>query len=147
MRDVGAIRVFDPDDVAFTEPADAYPPAVLPMIPPAELVGSRVKIHHRGTDREPQLLEVQVDPGLELAAHAHDSTEIIVVIEGEVRLGARRCGPGVSVLVPGGTLYAVQAGPDGARFLNFRGIGDYTYYDKAAFLARRAGAAPDPEGS
>lgn len=129
------VTIFDPSGVGYTKPVDAYPPAVLPLIPQSELEGSRVKIHHRGTATEPQLLEVQLDPDLELSSHAHEASEIIYVLEGELRLGARRCPAGTSVLVPGGTLYAVRAGPEGARFLNFRGTADYTYMDKASFLA------------
>ena len=141
---MGAIVFYDPGEVGWTQPVDAYPDAVLPLIPHVELTGSRVKIHHRGAEDLPQLLEVQVDPDLELASHSHDASEIIVVIEGELVFGARRCGPGASVLVPGGTLYSVRAGPDGARFLNFRGAADYTYLNKEAFLERRRHGAIEP---
>lgn len=134
---MGAIRFFDAEAVGYTEPVAAYPPQVLPLIRDEELTGSRVKIHHPGTDEQPQLLEVQVDPDLELASHSHDRSEIIVVIEGELQFGARKCGAGASVLVPGGTLYSVRAGPEGARFLNFRGTADYTYYNEQAHLSKR----------
>ena len=59
------------------------------------------------------------------------------MLEGELIVGARRLGAGASMLVPGGTLYAVKAGPEGVRFANFRGVGDYTYLDPASFLAWR----------
>jgi quercetin dioxygenase-like cupin family protein len=135
---MSAPRRFDAAAATYTEPVDAYPPEVLPMIPEAELTGTRVKIHHRGTEGEPQLLEVQVDPNLELASHAHKATEIIAVIEGELRYGSQVCKVGDSLLVPGGTLYALRAGPEGVRFFNFRGAADYTYTDRAGFRDARA---------
>ena len=141
---MAVIQFFDPSGVPWTQPIDAYPASVLPLIPEVELTGSRVKIHHRGTDALPQLLEVQVDPDLELASHSHEASEIIVVVEGELRFGARTCSVGASVLVPGGTLYSVRSGPEGVRFLNFRGAADYTYLDKATHFARRALAQDAP---
>jgi hypothetical protein len=145
---VGVIRFCESGDDAFVEPATVYPAAVLPLIPDRELEGTRVKMHHPGADAEPQLFEVQVDPDLELASHAHDTDEIIVVVEGELRFGSRVCPAGTSILVPGDTLYSVRSGPDGARFLNFRGAADYTYLDKDLFMARRRerGETTGPEG-
>lgn len=141
---MGGIRFFDGSRVDYIEPAKAYPPEILPLIPPKELAGSRVKIHHPGTAVEPQLFEVEAERDLELASHAHESTEIIVVLEGELHFGSRQCPVGSSILVPGGTLYSVRAGPEGARFLNFRGAADYTYVNKEGFLAaRRVGGSDE----
>lgn len=135
---MGTIRFFDPATCEYTLPVDAYPEAVLPLIPEQELTGTRVKIHHRGSEDEPQLLEVEVDPDLELASHAHKATEIIVVVRGELRFGARKVRAGESLLVPGGTLYSLRSGPEGAVFHNFRGAADYTYVDRAGFRAARS---------
>jgi hypothetical protein len=60
-----------------------------------------------------------------------------MVIEGEMHFGNRVCTPGTTVYIPGRSLYAWSAGPDGLRFLNFRGGGDYTYITKEDLVASR----------
>jgi hypothetical protein len=42
------------------------------------------------------------------------------VLEGEVRQGNRRFGPGSGMFVPAGSTYGVQYGPEGARYLEIR---------------------------
>lgn len=134
---MGVIRIFDAALGGFSHPVDVYPANVVPMVPDAELEGSRVRLHHPGSEDEPQLFEVEVDPGLELASHAHESAEIIVVTAGGLWLGRRRLTAGSSIMIPGHTLYSLKAGPEGATFLNFRGSADYTYMDPAGFMDAR----------
>ena len=138
---MAAIEIFDPEEHEWLRPVDAYPAVVLPDIPRAELEGTRVRFHHPGSATELQMFEVQVDPDLVLASHAHDADEIIAVIEGELHVGRRVCGVGASICVRGGTLYSVKAGPEGCRFLNFRGAADVTYHSKERFLAARSARA------
>lgn len=133
---MGTILFFDPDSVEFSRPADAYPAHVLPHIPVEELEGTRVRFHQPGHDGGMQLFEVEVDPGVTLAPHSHAADEIIAVISGELQVGRRRCGPGSSMLVPADTLYSVRAGPEGCRFLNFRGSKDLTYFSREQHLER-----------
>ena len=52
--------------------------------------------------------------------HSHNEDEIIVVIDGEVVLGARTYGRGAVVAVSRDTLYAFKAGEHGLTFINFR---------------------------
>jgi quercetin dioxygenase-like cupin family protein len=100
-----------------------------------EIDGTSIRFHHPGAADQPQLFEVRVDPGVEVSTHAHGEDEIIAVIEGELRLGAKVCRAGSSIFVEGRTLYGFKAGPEGARFLNFRPRVDHNYWNKQAFLA------------
>ena len=47
-------------------------------------------------------------------------------------------------MVPGGTLYAFPAGPDGCTFLNFRPRADASYIRKSEFLRDSKGAELPP---
>ena len=107
----------------------------------AEINGSAMRSHHPGSEDEPQLFEVRIDPGVEVRTHAHGEDEIIAVVEGELQVGARVLRAGSSILVEGQTLYGFTAGPEGVRFLNFRPRADHNYWTKAAFMARRSEAA------
>lgn len=137
VTDMAAIRYFDPGEADFADPVDVYPQDVVALVPDAELVGTRVRMHHPGTATDPQLFEVEVDPDVVLAPHAHLSTEIIVVVRGTLQVGGRRLTPGCSMVVSAETPYSLRAGPDGATFLNFRGTADYTYLDPASLVSRR----------
>jgi mannose-6-phosphate isomerase-like protein (cupin superfamily) len=52
--------------------------------------------------------------------HHHEEDQVFVVLEGEVRQGSRRFGPGSGMFVPAGSTYGVQYGPEGARYLEIR---------------------------
>jgi quercetin dioxygenase-like cupin family protein len=52
--------------------------------------------------------------------HSHTEDEIIFVIDGEIRLGARICGPGTALAIAANTMYSFTAGSAGLRFVNFR---------------------------
>jgi mannose-6-phosphate isomerase-like protein (cupin superfamily) len=52
--------------------------------------------------------------------HHHEEDQVFVVLEGEVRQGNRRFGPGSGMFVPAGSTYGVQYGPEGARYLEIR---------------------------
>jgi hypothetical protein len=52
--------------------------------------------------------------------HFHYEDQVFVVLEGELRQGNRRFGPGSGVFIPARTTYGVQFGPDGARYLEIR---------------------------
>lgn len=52
--------------------------------------------------------------------HSHSEDEIIVVLEGSMRLGSRLVGQGTALAVAADTLYAFTPGPDGLGFINFR---------------------------
>lgn len=56
----------------------------------------------------------------EAGIHSHSEDEIIFVLDGEVRLGARLYGPGTALAIAADTLYSFTAGPQGLHFANFR---------------------------
>lgn len=85
-----------------------------------------------------QLFEVALEPDAEIEPHAHSSSEIIVVTDGEIRFGAQRCGAGTVVFVDADTLYGFRSGPAGARFLNFRPVASAAYVTKDEYLAKRS---------
>jgi quercetin dioxygenase-like cupin family protein len=101
-------------------------------------LAARSRVHHPGGHDELQMFEVALPAGAEINAHAHLEDEIIYVLEGEMRLGARTLGPGSSVYIEGDTLYGFRAGPAGLRFLNFRSRQDTSFVAKAEFVARRS---------
>lgn len=92
---------------------------------------------HPGSDTELQMFEVRIPPEQDVPAHAHHTDEIIYVLEGELRLGAHVVGPGSSVYIGGETLYSFVPGPQGVRFLNFRGTRDMGAISKEEFMAER----------
>jgi quercetin dioxygenase-like cupin family protein len=131
---MGSIRFVRPEDQVFTKregDAVTYQPE-----------GADVRGHEfcyifpGGTD-ELQLLEVHLPAHAEVRPHAHSLDEIIVVIEGELRFGARTCGPGSSVYIGADTLYGFRAGPEGVTYRNFRSQGGANYQSKDEFLAAR----------
>jgi mannose-6-phosphate isomerase-like protein (cupin superfamily) len=52
--------------------------------------------------------------------HYHNEDQVFIVLEGEVRQGSRRFGPGSGMFIPAGNTYGVQYGPEGARYLEIR---------------------------
>jgi mannose-6-phosphate isomerase-like protein (cupin superfamily) len=52
--------------------------------------------------------------------HYHEEDQVFIVLEGEVRQGNRRFGPGSGMFVPAGSTYGVQYGSEGARYLEIR---------------------------
>ena len=62
----------------------------------------------------------------ETEVHSHSQDEVIVVVEGELRMGNRVLGPNSILLIPKDIQYRLGAGKDGARFINVRpGPADY----------------------
>jgi len=104
---------------------------------PDRVAGSSNFVHHEGSADEPELFEVRIPADFKIAPHAHESDEIIVVTEGEVRFGKQIYGVGSSVFVPKMTLYGFQAGPEGLTFLNFRPTKTPGAINKDEFLAKR----------
>jgi quercetin dioxygenase-like cupin family protein len=54
------------------------------------------------------------------SSHFHTADEIIVVVRGEMRLGARALTPGGAVAIDKDTQYGFETGPEGVGFINFR---------------------------
>jgi redox-sensitive bicupin YhaK (pirin superfamily) len=96
-----------------------------------------MRMYFPGGPEDLQLFEVRVQPGGRTQAHAHTESEIIYVLEGDVEFGGRSFPAGSAINVPGETLYSFRAGPNGLRFLNFRGRRDFTFISKDDFMAER----------
>jgi hypothetical protein len=126
---MAAIKFFDPADTAFMKPVDVYPDSLKERLTDAEVADTSVRLHH-GIPGKLQLFEIRLEPGLEITTHAHADDEIIAVVEGELHVGRRVCGPGTSIFVPGHTLYGFTAGDTGCTYLNFRAQADSTYFSK-----------------
>lgn len=93
--------------------------------------------HHRGDTDALQLTELQMEPNAELCPHAHESDEILYVIEGELHFGQRVLRAGTSVYIAALTLYRIKAGPEGVRFLTFFGRQDYSVVFQDELKAQR----------
>lgn len=52
--------------------------------------------------------------------HAHSEAEVIFIADGAIRLGQRLYPAGTAIAIAADTLYAIGAGPQGMRFINFR---------------------------
>jgi len=103
--------------------------ADVPLVHPPDGRGSS-RTFHPGAEGELQLFEVNLSPGVTAESHAHEQSEIIYVLEGQLRFGATVLNPGDSVQIEGMTLYGFEAGPEGVRFINFRPRQDLTFYKR-----------------
>ena len=56
----------------------------------------------------------------ERGVHCHSEDEVIFVIDGQIRLGAKLFDRGTAVSIAAETFYSFTPGPDGLRFINFR---------------------------
>lgn len=71
------------------------------------------------------LLRVETSESVDVAPHSHSVDEIIHVLRGEIRIGSRLVGPGMSLGVPGNMRYAFKT-PGPVEFINYRA--DLSYY-------------------
>jgi quercetin dioxygenase-like cupin family protein len=138
---MGTIRISSPSDTPQRATTELATADVLDKMSDGERAMT-VRLHHAGTATEPQLLEISMRPGDATQAHAHDEHEIVFVIEGELHLGARVVGAGSSVYIPANTMYALRAGPEGLRFLNFRARQDLTYITRGEYRQVRSCRRP-----
>lgn len=56
----------------------------------------------------------------EAGVHCHTEDEVIFVVAGTIRLGAKLYGPGTAIGIAANTYYGFTPGPDGLKFINFR---------------------------
>ena len=65
--------------------------------------------------------------GVKAQPHSHSQDEVIFILEGELAMGGRTCGPGTVVFMERDTQYGFTVGPRGVRFLNIRrGLATFT---------------------
>lgn len=123
------ISIQDVRDAQWRTGRSMAPPDAQRTISDEEL-DSLINVHQPGGDATPQLLEIKMQPNVTIGVHAHDESEIIYVVAGEMRLGTRTLGPGSSVAIEGGAFYSFSAGPEGLRFVNFRPRRDFSFRQK-----------------
>ena len=133
---MAAVRFFDPAGTEFMKPVDVYPDSLKERLTEAEVADTSVRLHH-GLPGTLQLFEIRLEPNLQITTHAHADDEIIAIVEGELHVGRRVCGPGSSIFIPGNTLYGFTAGAEGCRYLNFRAQADSSYFGKDDFVEAR----------
>jgi quercetin dioxygenase-like cupin family protein len=104
--------------------------ADVPLVQPKGNGSLSSRMLHPGAEDELQLVEVNLSPGTIAESHAHELSEIIFVLDGQLRFGATVLNPGDSVQIAGMTLYGFEAGPEGVRYLNFRPRQDRTFYKR-----------------
>ncbi len=78
-------------------------------------------------DKGPWIHINSIGPNGGAVPHTHSQDEVIFILEGELTMGARKCGPGTVVYIEKDTQYGFKVGPEGVRFLNVRpGLATYT---------------------
>jgi hypothetical protein len=86
-----------------------------------------------------ELTEFTFPPDVEIRPHAHTASEIMYILKGEVRLGARACRAGTAVFIDEMVLYGFKVGPEGVTFLNFRGETGSRFVTKVRYTSMRQG--------
>jgi hypothetical protein len=117
--------------------------------------GRRAAGHLRIIERSPQrvVVHTRYDPGLVIEKHSHLADEVIYVLDGEIRIGDRRCAAGTSLVLERGTPFGpVIAGERGAvLFEVFSGEPGHVSEDPAGFLRmleeRGIRVLPEPDPS
>jgi len=133
LADQGVVADYNTGQMA---DGDVSARSVMPSFPPGVLEQLDFREAPRPTWRFQPLLNQTDDEGWSVTCyivppegerspdgvprHYHEEDQVFVVLEGEVRQGSRRFGPGSGMFVPGGSTYAVQYGPQGARYLEIR---------------------------
>jgi quercetin dioxygenase-like cupin family protein len=133
---MGTVRIVETNSIPWQRVHEAVAPDVAARMSEAERNGD-VRILHAGSGGELQLFEANIAPNDEVSLHAHEADEIIYILEGELQIGRKRIGPGASVFIGGQTLYGFKAGPNGVRFLNFRGEANTSFITREEFLANK----------
>ena len=93
------------------------------------------------------------DPGVVQRRHGHLSPHVVMVLEGEIDCGGRRCPAGTHIELPQGAAFGpFEAGPEGAVLFEVmmgdpRGWGDDPASFERLLALRGAEALPDPPSS
>ena len=140
---MGTVRVADEKVLEWQGSDHARTEALLARgiaFTPEELAG-KTRMHHAGSETEPELFEVSFGPDTVVHSHVHLYDEIIYVVSGQLILGSRVLNPGSSVYIAAMTLYSFRTGPDGVHFVNFRPRSGASYLSKDEFMAQRGAEA------
>jgi quercetin dioxygenase-like cupin family protein len=87
--------------------------------PESAMIKIQAPVNHTEPDGY-SLLCVRYAAGAEIPRHRHDVAQVVLVLDGEVWQGNRRFGPGMGYFTPAGSAYAIKAGPEGVRLVEFR---------------------------
>ena len=128
------IRIIEAQAIDWQPVAAAVPPDVAARMSRAEREAD-VRILHSGQNGQAQLFEARIAADEIVSLHAHAADEIIYILDGELRMGRKRLGPGSSAYICGNTLYGFSAGADGVRFLNFRAAANTPFITRDEFMA------------
>lgn len=66
------------------------------------------------------LLHLRYEPGAGDDERCHSVGQVVLVLDGELAIEGRRCGPGAGCFAPAGHTYAIRAGANGATAVEFR---------------------------
>jgi quercetin dioxygenase-like cupin family protein len=89
------------------------------------------------------LLGIRYEPGAGDDDRSHAVGQVVLVLEGELRVDGTSCGPGAGCFAPAGRTYSVEAGPNGAMAVEFR-PGPIVYGTSADDQASMPVKAPTP---
>ena len=65
------------------------------------------------------------EPGFVMPRHHHDSDQIVMILEGEMRQGNKVLKPGAGFFTPAGGAYGFTVGPAGCRIIEFRDVSNF----------------------
>src|SRR4051812_26270327 len=74
-------------------------------LPEASRNTQQTRVCFEGTANSPSLTEVRAGPDKPTVPHAHETDEIVYVLEGSLHVGKRVYGPGSAIHVPAHTMY------------------------------------------
>jgi hypothetical protein len=140
---MAALRITGPDGGDWLE--------VRPQLCNGRRAAAQLRIIERTPERV--VVHTRYDPGLVIEKHSHRADEVIHVLEGEISVGDRPCGPGTTLVLEKGTPFGpVIAGPSGAVIFEiFSGEPGHVSEDPAGFRAlleqRGIRVLPEPDPS
>ena len=98
---------------------EGFPVWADPADPDGPIMTIKALINHSDPDGF-SLWEICYRPNAHIPRHRHDVAQVVMVLEGELYQGNRKIGPGGGYFTPANSPYAVTAGPEGVRLVEFR---------------------------
>ncbi len=115
---MGLIAVRIAEDFPWQTPADSWPGKVAAGQPQVKF-----RTLCEGSANLPDLRLVQYEPGHFEAAHSHDVTEVLYILQGELDFGGETVRAGSAIVIEKNTTYGpLKAGAEGTEFLRIAGF-------------------------